>query len=418
MGLTEKDRDNLANECNEHSIHARDMDIVDQQIYDVFEVSPENWFVKNKDARWMPLNDLYIGCEDKENPYKLSNTCTDIQVDELQKSFVSTRSWATNFSTFYKKKSDEQKKSIVQVYERPVYKNGNDLILFTGRRWIITTATSLNGTGVNDASLVSFLESEFHGRWSEYTVAFFSEPVTKDTPQDKKTPVGLSWCEATPKIDRTLQSANENVKVPTVLLCSGCDNDTNRCFYDGKCLSNRTCDCTSGSNGTLCQVLPTGNGMCDNYFNEGNYNYDGGDCCINTCVSSDDNKCGRDKSASFYVGYDTCKTKPDLHLGYRKSTSSTFKDVVATCISLSENGRTLALIDSITSSVFVFDNDGSNWITRGSAVTSMSHSGTNLIRISAYDFSMNYKNVYTPITVYLRNVCSRIDVHLCRCLLG
>ena len=88
-------------------------------------------------------------------------------------------------------------------------------------------------------------------------------------------------------------------------------------------------------------------------------------------MSTDDYVCGTDKSRTFYVGYDTCKVE-SCNDCWRISTSirsSSFTGIIVTYVSLSANGRALALIDSISSTVRVYDIDGSKWIMRGSAVT-------------------------------------------------
>lgn len=78
-------------------------------------------------------------------------------------------------------------------------------------------------------------------------------------------------------------------------------------MQDGKC------DCIKGSSGTLCQIPPTGNAFCDEYFNTLNFNWDGGDCCEDTCIDSAEYRCGfgivtaNGTSGLTYVGYNNCQ---------------------------------------------------------------------------------------------------------------
>jgi len=104
-------------------------------------------------------------------------------------------------------------------------------------------------------------------------------------------------------------------EAPFRFLCATCNDEMNPCLYNGICHpENRTCECISGSSGRLCQIPPMGNGRCDDFFNSKEYAWDGGDCCEETCVSTDEHTCGRDiilnsqgvESIGF-VGFDNCK---------------------------------------------------------------------------------------------------------------
>ena len=111
----------------------------------------------------------------------------------------------------------------------------------------------------------------------------------------------------------------------------------------------------------MCQVLPTQNGLCDETFDNREFNFDVGDCCINTCMSTDDYTCGTDKSGKFYIGYDRCKVE-SCNDCWRTSTSirlSSFTAMIVTYVSLSANSRVLALIESTSSTVRVYDINGS-----------------------------------------------------------
>ena len=121
-----------------------------------------------------------------------------------------------------------------------------------------------------------------------------------NTPDDTYMPISLRWYTASLKVDDEVQTANINKPLDASLICTHYQNGTNPCFYEGVCLADQTYNCTTGSTGTLCQIPPTSNHHCDEYFNSNEYDYDRGDCCLNTCVSSEDHICGRDKTGTIY----------------------------------------------------------------------------------------------------------------------
>ena len=149
--------------------------------------------------------------------------------------------------------------------------------------------------------LYDLLRSEqFHGywtaKWGQYTVDFYSDAVLVDSHQDTTSPEGLNWYHPLPKRkNRNVQGVDLASPAPFHFLCATCDDETNPCLYDGICHPDtKECECISGSSGRLCQILPTGNGRCDPDFNTNEYAWDGGDCCAETCVSTDEHTCGRD----------------------------------------------------------------------------------------------------------------------------
>ena len=139
------------------------------------------------------------------------------------------------------------------VYNHPVYSSvrenyeqEQDLIMYLGKRWIIASTneyrdyTSKTQSGGKQLDLRTHLTKHFHARWSDYQVAFFSEPILTDTPSDVMYPVDLSWVVASPKISRTTQFADENRAVKRFLVCSNFNEKTNPCFYEGFCQANKT----------------------------------------------------------------------------------------------------------------------------------------------------------------------------------
>ena len=179
-----------------------------------------------------------------------------------------------------------------------------------GLRWVLVTDRS--------AALKS---SNFHGYWSskleDYTVDFYSAAVRVDSPEDSASPDGLSWYFTKPtQFNRIVQGVDLSSEAPFKFLCVDCNEERNPCLYGGTCRNgtiegSSECDCSnSGSSGRLCQILPTGNGRCDKYFNKRKYAWDGGDCCEETCVSTDENTCGRGKLLNSqgvgFIGYENC----------------------------------------------------------------------------------------------------------------
>ena len=81
--------------------------------------------------------------------------------------------------------------------------------------------------------LAKYLNDSFHGYWSTYRVAFFSEPVLIDTPQDTLTPAGLNWFSAIDDDDDNTKQVDNDRQQSSVLICSLCNETSNPCFYEG-----------------------------------------------------------------------------------------------------------------------------------------------------------------------------------------
>ena len=401
-------------ECNPDRIFIKSDVVSHQQKFNIFEVSSDDWFVKYPDdGRWMPLNDFYMTCQDRSPKYSVEmyqNICPQIEIDERNGGFVSTRTWSTNFTQLRFPNTGEP----VESYNHPIYissiiNNNYDLLMYVGKRWMITSARDLFDMdlyGSIDLSLLAeYLNGTFHGHWSRYKVAFFSEPVLSDTPQDILTPSGLNWFDTINGADGIMKKANDNKQQESILICSLCSNYTNPCFYEGKCLSDNECQCNSGSSGTLCQVLPTGNGFCNERFNNREFNFDGGDCCVNTCVSNDNYLCGSDESSQFYVGFDTCEVETcnDCWRTSISTRSLSFTGLIVTFVTLSPNGKVLALIESVSSTVRVYDMDGSKWIMRGSAVTTSAQPATDKVEVSGMNNIFHQRQFLSPLTVVVKS---------------
>jgi len=246
------EKENEDDECNEDLAFVMSPPVFYNLKYDILAVSQNDWDVMQEvdDRRWMPLEDFRMDCEDEEPKYSMDETeqCTSIEIDERQESFISTRVWATNF-TVVKTDSDD----IMLVYNHPVYSSvrenyeqEQELIMYLGKRWIITSTnefkdyTNKTQSDGKQLDLRTYLTKHFHARWSDYQVAFFSEPILTDTPSDVMTPVVLSWVVASPKIPLATQFADENRAVESFLVCSNCNEKSNPCFYEGICQADKT----------------------------------------------------------------------------------------------------------------------------------------------------------------------------------
>ena len=130
-----------------------------------------------------------------------------------------------------------------QVYERPVYIKSYPsytffyVMMFTGRRWIITDSSTFNDDVLDvdyDASNIEhikeFLSSRFHAYWSNFKPLYISDPVDMNTPTDAVTPVGLNWYVA-------LKGKNTGIYMGEIIdvsfHCAFCNEATSSCQNQG-----------------------------------------------------------------------------------------------------------------------------------------------------------------------------------------
>ncbi|CAB9527771.1 Inherit from bactNOG: outer membrane autotransporter barrel [Seminavis robusta] len=306
--------------------------------------------------------------------------CLTLELDVLSGTFAGTREWSSHFEAATLPSLDGNNAAstgaTTQVYDRPVYISETregffDIVMFTGRRWVVTESKWLAlGNSSGDLAdpklrLTRYL-SEFHAHFSEYEVAFISEAVDVDTPKDAATPVGIKWFKAVVHGgQKGMQASDSNRPLDAVLLCSICEDSTNPCLYDSVCTINGTCQCVTGSSGVLCQVPPLGNGRCDPFFNTAEFSYDNGDCCPQTCVSTRENTCGKGSNGFTDAGYFFChetnywapNSEPVESISRRDGLSGVL-------VALSPSGSSLAVAEPVDNLVQVFDRDGKHWIQR------------------------------------------------------
>jgi hypothetical protein len=156
------------------------------------------------------------------------------------------------------------------------------------------------------------------------------------------------------------------------LICASCNDDSNKCLNDGICRSG-TCECRNNASGDWCQVQPTADGHCDTYYNWLEFEYDGGDCCESTCVSTDKYTCGKDESGIIDMGYPHCNIKTEPYDQWFQSGNPVYgvtaDGLSGFSVALGGRGGTvLAVGDPIAAVVRLFDKDGSKWVQRGEAL--------------------------------------------------
>uniref|UniRef100_A0A7S4N2V1 EGF-like domain-containing protein n=1 Tax=Odontella aurita TaxID=265563 RepID=A0A7S4N2V1_9STRA len=258
----------------------------ESQSYDLMELSPSDWYVLGSESKdEVPFVHFSYECADCEcdaerglcskagactnnrcvcdkgrygTRCEYEKPCTTIEVDTSAEGFRGVQS--KKYSVLNREDEDETK---VLVYGRPVFigasSNGGgpvDLIFFTGRRWLLTKSSSFknNNRMQTVEGVADFLSNDFHGHWSDFNASYFSAPMDMNTPSDSMSPIRLQWYRAKTFHTRTSKNAVDDSRpVPTMLLCSRCDPDTNPCSNGGQCI-NGTCVCSYGSFGALCQV--------------------------------------------------------------------------------------------------------------------------------------------------------------------
>lgn len=310
----------------------------------------------------------------------LEKPCPLLLVDERGSGFIGTREFFSEYKAL-----QHPDGSIAIVYDKPAYvttkehevDGSRDIIVYTGRRWVMASSNSFEMATGSMHDLARYLSHEFHAHCSAYSALFISDPVDIGTPDDGATPVNLRWHMAgtdlgpssrgVPPVDTSQPSQD------ATLLCQLCDNDSNPCYYDGICSVARTCECLVGVKGVLCQIPPTGNGLCDTFFNAPEFAFDGGDCCETTCRSSGEYECGKDKTGVFNVGYALCADPDQLTMrnarwiaGGDPLLGDSNLAAMGSSVAVTLGGTVMAVAEPGIKTVRVFDRVGSSWVFRDS----------------------------------------------------
>jgi hypothetical protein len=199
--------------------------------------------------------------------------------------------------------------------------------------------------------------------------------------------------------------------VDVELICASCNDDTNKCLNEGIC-RNGICECRNNATGDWCQVQPTHNGHCDTYYNRLEFEYDGGDCCESTCVSTDEYTCGKDELGIVDIGYPHCNTKTEPYDQWFQSGNpvnglNVDAESGASVALVGHGGTVLAVGDPGAAVVHLFDKDGSKWVLRGEALKGPTDSYFGYsISLSSGESENVMMNEYSSPTVTLAVVAS------------
>jgi hypothetical protein len=182
------------------------------------------------------------------------------------------------------------------------------------------------------------------------------------------------------------------------LICAHCDDHKNKCLNDGICRTDGMCDCRNNATGFFCQIQPIHNGLCNNiFFNTIEFEYDGGDCCESSCVSTDKYLCGKDASGLVDIGYPHCNNDTEPYDQWFQSGNSVNVDAWSgTSVALGGRGGTiLAVGDPGASVVHLFDKDGSKWVQRGEELKGPTNSQFGHVISLVVHFDDMKKNTYS-----------------------
>eukprot|EP00984_Skeletonema_dohrnii_P021179 scaffold10510_cov84-Skeletonema_dohrnii-CCMP3373.AAC.13 len=388
LSLTE---DNIIKPCTWLAASSESVD------FDVLTTANSQWVVNTAQKRTVPLAQHFLACHDCIDKLCGHRNCIDkgtcecdpgyyglrceypepcerLEIDPRDEGFVKTG--GSLFATKYYRLQG------AKTYNHPVYTSlldnetlgdKTDILLFTGVRWILSSKYLFPALkDINDASELARNLSQFHGHFTNYSASYVSEPVHIDSPADATaSPLRKRWRYSTSDgKDLRLQPDLNKDFIDASFFCAECNNTTNPCSYEAVCLPDGTCsDCPNNSSGAMCQIPPTSNGQCNKYFNNIHFDFDGGDCCDNTCRSTRDNICGKAGGGYIDTGYPWCKGATDLwQLSgdpvYGVSSASRSGRAVA----LRGKGTILAVADPGVSIVRLFDKDGSEWIQRGQSI--------------------------------------------------
>ena len=330
--------------------------------FDVLDTSSQPWYSRDG----IPLDVVQLSCPKVEassrhrcdpGTFPASGrggcrvACERLEI--LESSGFASDGGARAWSTYYEMLIDSGVNvAPISAYEHPIYwgvsqPSAIDLVLFTGRRWVLTDSSQIRGihNSTDMGSVTEFFQNDlFHASEISFSnssrpVAFISETV--NAANDPLSPTGLRWYHAFYSSDRsTIQefpSADVTRPSDAVFSCTVCNDDTNPCLYEGTCdAATGTCSCNHGATGNLCEIRPIGNGECDTFFNNEAHAYDGGDCCGGSCDSP---ACNELLNASRYGdcvspgvrGYPNCVDPEMIPLSINLNFTNMWASIELTC---------------------------------------------------------------------------------------
>ena len=264
--------------------------------FDLLSMSASEWYLKDSFNIKTPMDWMYLAAYNSK--FKRGGVCSDGKRYGLSCEFSDpcrTLTIDRNTDLFGHGQrvfpSEYDLVSGLEIYHRPVYVGQAreyaelDVILFTGRRWVIistmgwaewdvTDSTELEDIGISHRFFIPSLVNH-----QDLNIQYISEPVDATSPSNKVAPIGLRWFRSSQlnQVDldqHILFKSDQSSDMTTRLICALCSS-TSECMHGGLCVNN-TCHCHYGSKGKLCEVPPRGNGLCDIQFNKPEYDFDGG----------------------------------------------------------------------------------------------------------------------------------------------
>jgi len=231
-------------------------------------------------------NDTYGPFCSKQEP------CKTIELERATKGFTdpdpnSDSIWSKNYEVLHHENISVQSHGHTVYVGEDGEANYTDAIYFTGRRW------AFSHTNKTPSELTAHFGRGFQASAQDkLEIHFNSASVDIISMNATISPASLSWFYNKNMTGSRFTSPDFERPVDAQLFCSFCNNNANPCQYEGHCNSDGTCTCKHDADGSLCLDLPTGNGKCDPYFNEVEFDFDGGDCCGATCQDSTLHVCG------------------------------------------------------------------------------------------------------------------------------
>ena len=222
----------------------------------------------------------FVGTRCDYGPEEL---CPELILDELTStSFAARRQLATSYELLRNTETNE----VLTAYDRPIYFNNEtqDVIVYSGLRWIVMNPVYGGAFNVTDSEGILGLETtDYHASTDTGLVDAVGAPVFYNSGQDSSSPALLEWFSVLNSAT-LIEALLTTDRIATFLLCARCDDTLNPCTNNSPCVEGK-CECQHGELGASCQVLPTGDGQCNAFFNSPVYDYDNGDCCGLTCTS-------------------------------------------------------------------------------------------------------------------------------------
>lgn len=261
--------------------------------FDVLEAGDMQWYTKDG----LPLDYFEVTrlFSSSQNYWfgsyiRWNRTCEEVDLSGSFTDLTGARS-----QKFFKLPVDiDESQMLDATLAHPIYLGESSLeaVLFTGRRWVLIDGNKIpnlkvyrTGASWDMVGVREFFYDKREFNPTEQTdgwVLLVSEIVEAAT--DSGTPLGLQWFNPRYELDSTYNVPFADLTRPQAakMGCARCDENSYPCAHQGTC-SDGICTCANRATGSLCQIVPQGDGFCDEYFNNEAYEWDGGDCCGSTC---------------------------------------------------------------------------------------------------------------------------------------